>query len=410
MLTSALILLFSEMKLLEHSAKTWLRSLDLPVPYGHVARTPEEAGAAAHALGGRVAIKALVPAGRRSKAGGVKFATGAREAQDAAQAVFLLEFAGHKAAEVYVEPALDIIAEYYVSFGFGQLTPQVVVSRRGGVDIEATTDGIFTAEIDPLKPLSAWRAAHLWDQAGVESALIPQLAALTVRLYHAFCDADALMLEVNPIAMTRDGILTIVGTMLELDPNALFRHPQWQKLGQEQTGAGGRAMNERERAVMAADRKFPGGAIRYTELAGDIALFVSGGGAGLLQHDLVLAAGGRPANHSDLSPASVDKPAALFDAMFTNPEAKGLLVGMNYLQLLPCTLIIEALVQSITRNGVDPLRFPIIVRVFGPMEAEARELAAKVPGIRYLPHGATLDQGVREIVAAVGRVDQAAGG
>jgi len=97
----------------------------------------------------------------------------------------------------------------------------------------------------------------------------------------------------------------------------------------------------------------------------------------------------------------VDKPAALFDAIFTNPEAKGLLIGMNYLQLLPCTLIIEALLLSLKRNAADPRRFPIVVRVFGPKEDEARRLAATVPGIRYLPHAASLEDGVREIVAAV---------
>jgi succinyl-CoA synthetase beta subunit len=117
----------------------------------------------------------------------------------------------------------------------------------------------------------------------------------------------------------------------------------------------------------------------------------------------MLAAGGRPANHSDLSPASVDKPAALFDAMFNNPDAKGLLVGLNFVQLLPCTLVIEALLLSLKRNHVDPRRFPIVVRLFGPREDEARQLAATAPGIHYLPHGASLEEGVRRIVALVGQ-------
>jgi len=115
----------------------------------------------------------------------------------------------------------------------------------------------------------------------------------------------------------------------------------------------------------------------------------------------VVAAGGRPANHSDLSPASIDKPAALFDAIFTNPRVKGVLVGMNYLQLLPCTLVIEALLLSLRRNRIDPRRLPIVLRAFGPKEDEARAMAASVPGLRYMPHGATLEEAVREVVAAV---------
>lgn len=402
------------MKLLEDRAKQWLRARELPVPDGRAASTAQEAGAAARALGGRVVVKALVAAGRRGKAGGVKLVEGESAAQTAARETLGMQVAGQRAERVYVETAVEIEAEFYLSFGFGRLAPQVVVSRRGGVDIEAVarTDpaAIVTADIDPLRGLPPWRAAKLWDDAGTESKRIPALAALTAQLYDAFCAADALMLEVNPIAVTPEGRLAIVGTMMEIDDNALFRHPAWRELGPEEAGAGGRATSPRERAVIEADRRFAGGAIRYTELPGDIGLFVSGGGAGLLQHDLILAAGGRPANHSDLSPASVDKPAALLDAIFTNPEAKGLLIGMNYVQLLPCTLIIEALLLSLKRNAVDPRRFPIVVRVFGPKEDEARRLAATVPGIRYLPHGASLEDGAREIVAAVKALREAGGG
>lgn len=401
------------MKLLEDGAKAWLRARDLRVPEGRAAGTPEEAGEAARALGGRVAVKALVSAGRRGKAGGVKIAEDEPAAHAAARAILGMELAGQRAGRVYVEAAVEIAAEFYLSFGFGRLAPQAVVSCRGGVDIEALAAtepaAIVSAEIDPLRGLSVWQAAGLWDRAGIESKLIPALAALTARLYDAFRAADALLLEVNPLAVARDGSLSIVGTMMEIDDNALFRQPAWQDLGLHGAGPGGRPLNARERAVAAADRKFAGGSMRYVELPGDIALFISGGGAGLLQHDLMLAAGGRPANHSDLSPATIDKPAALFDAMFANPDAKGLLIGMNYLQLLPCVLIIEALLLAIKRNGVDPRRFPIVVRLFGPKEDEARRLAATVPGIRYLPHGASLDDGVRAIVTAVKEIREGSG-
>lgn len=398
------------MRLLEDRAKAWLRAHGLPVPDGRAAGSPEEAGVAARDLGGRVAVKALVAAGRRGKVGGVKIAEGGNAARAAAQAILGTDVAGQRCTQVYVESAVAIESELYLSLGFGQLAPQAVLSRRGGVDIEAVAKeapaDIVSVDIDPLRGLTVWRAAELWDRAGVESRHIPALAALTARLYEAFRTADALMLEANPVAVTPDGSLSVIGTMMEIDDNALFRHPHWQDLGLDDVGSGGRPLNDRERAVIAADRKFAGGAIRYTEVPGDIALFVSGGGAGLLQHDLVLAAGGRPANHSDLSPASVDKPAALFDAIFANPQAKGMLMGMNYLQLLPCTLVIEALLLSLQRSNVDTRRFPIVVRVFGPKEDEARQMAASVPGLRYMPPGASLEDAVREIVAAVKALPQ----
>ena len=395
------------MKLLEDRAKAWLRMRGLPVPQGRAVTTPAEAAEAAVALGNRVAIKALVAAGRRGKAGGVKLVDGPDSARRAAQDILRLEIAGQRCSRVYVEAAADIKDEFYLSFGFGKLAPEIVVSRCGGVDIEevaATNAGdLVRAGIDPLLGLTPSRAAELWDRSGIASELIPALASLTAKLYAAFCASDALMLEVNPVGVLQDGSLSIVGAMMEIDDNALFRHPDWRDLGLGEAGPGGRALNERELAVIEADRKFPGGAIRYTEVTGEIALFLAGGGAGLLQHDLVIAAGGRPANHSDLSPTNVEKPAALFDAIFANPGAKGLLVGMNYLQMLPCTLVAEALLLSLARNKVDTTRFPIVMRVFGPGEEQARAMVAGIPGLRYLPTGASLEDGVREIVAAVGR-------
>lgn len=395
------------MKLLEDRAKAWLGARGLPVPLGRTANSAEQASAVAAELGGRVAVKALVAAGRRGKAGGVKLVDGPECARLAAQEILHLEIAGQRCSSVYVEAAADIQDELYLSFGFGKLAHEIVVSRRGGVDIEevaARNPGdLVRAEIDPLRGLTSWRAAELWDRAGIVSKLIPALALLTANLYAAFCAADALIFEVNPIGVSPDGSLCIVGAMMEIDDNALFRHPDWRDLGLGEAGPGGRALNERELAVIEADRKFPGGAIRYTEVPGEIALFLAGGGAGLLQHDLVIAAGGRPANHSDLSPTNVEKPAALFDAIFANPAAKGLLVGMNYLQMLPCTLVTEALLLSLGRNKVDTRKFPIVLRVFGPGEEKARAMAAAIPGLRYLPAGASLEDGVREIVAAVGR-------
>ena len=103
-----------------------------------------------------------------------------------------------------------------------------------------------------------------------------------------------------------------------------------------------------------------------------------------------------------------EKPAAIIEAIFSNPNARGLLIGFNYLQLAPCDLVIRALLLAMERRKVDPRKFPIVVRLFGPNEAEARRLVAGIPGIRYLPKGASLADGVREIVAEVGKLPKAA--
>lgn len=395
------------MKLTEDLTKNWLRERGLSVPPGRVADSAQEAQVAAAELGGRVAVKALVAAGRRGKAGGVILADDPAAAAAAATSILGTTVTGLPVGRVYVEQAVAIDEELYLSFAFGSFVPKVVVSRSGGVDIEhvAADDParVVSRDIDPLRGLSTWDAVNLWDRAGIPSAAIPRLAALTVKLYQAFCDADALMLEVNPLAVVGDDLL-IVGSMLEVDDCALFRHSGWRSLSLTEIGPGGRPLNERERAVVDADRKFPGGALRYTEVDGDIALLVCGGGAGLLQHDLVLAAGGRPANHSDMGTTPTpDKPTAMLTAMLSNPSVRGLLIGFNYLQLARCDVILQALEIAVGRCGIDTRKFPIVIRLFGPMEDEARRIAARIPGVRYLPRGASLSDGVNAIVQAVGQ-------
>lgn len=396
------------MRLHEDAAKAALAAAGIEVPRAAVvtdARSASRAAAELAGAGGRVAIKALVAAGRRGKAGAVAVCA-ADEAEAAADRILAAGFDGRPVGRLYVEAAVDIAEELYASFAFGPLAPRLVVSRRGGVDIEAVAhespEAIVVREIDPLAGLQTWHAAAAWEQAGVPSARVPALAEFTARLYRAFCEVDGLMLELNPIALTPDGVPKLVGAMLEVDDNALHRHPAWRDLAEESAGPGGRPLTAGERAVAEANRTFPGGATRYIELDGDIGLLVSGGGASLYQHDLILEYGGRPANHTDFSPTPTpDKHVAVLDAIFRRGGVRGLLVGCNVLQLARCDLIVEALAIALRRHAIDPLRFPIVIRLIGPHEAEARAIAAQFPGIRYLPREATLAHACAEIVAAV---------
>ena len=206
------------------------------------------------------------------------------------------------------------------------------------------------------------------------------------------------MIECNPIAVDGNGHLGLVGAMMEIDDNALFRHRD--RAG-EGTGFGaeGRILNERELAVMRANETLPGGALRYAELDGNIGVLMGGGGASLLQHDMVVDFGGKLANHTDFSPApSIDKPLAVLNAILENPNAKGLLLSFNYLQLLPCNVLVNALCEALRQHEIDARTFPVVVRVFGPGEDEARAMVEAFPGVRYLPPKASLDDAVKLIV------------
>lgn len=387
--------------LTEDKTKAWLAARGLPVPAGAVANDADEAARVVDRFGGGV-IKALVATGRRGKAGAVRIAADEKEAKEAAKAILGAIVAGHPVERLYVETKVAIEREFYLAFAFEGRSPSVVASINGGVDIEdvhrKSPDSIVHRLIDAAVGLRFWDALELWEAAKAPNELLVVLSKITVDLWRAFRDADALTLEINPLAIDGAKKLSLVGAMMGIDPNALFRQTQWQAGASEQ-GVAGRKPTKGELAVAEANRTLPGGAVRYTELDGEIGMLVGGGGASLLVHDMILARGGRPANHTDSSPGPItEKLKVMLREILSNPKTRGLLLAYNRLQMARCDVKIEALADALRQSGVDPRSFPIVVRLVGPAERRARELAAEFPGIEYLDDDASLDDAVALIV------------
>jgi len=394
--------------LTEDLAKAFLRDRSLPVPRGCAADTPEAAGLAAAELGGRAVVKALVPAGRRGKAGAVRFADTPEAARTAARDLLALTIANLQVEQVYVESHEDIASELYLSFILNSYPPTVMASREGGVDIEEIgrnrPDAIARLDVDPLRGLKSWHAVDLWERAGVDNQLLPALGRLTSALWEAFRSADALTLELNPIAVRKDGSLCLVGAMLGVDDSALGRHPEWRKAAIAGATRAGRQANERELAVIAANNKTPGAVFRYSELDGDIGFIVGGGGASLLQHDMMLAMGAAPANHLDSTPGAgwKEKMGAIFDAILANPKVRGILVSYNFLQLVQVDQRMQHILEILVERHVDPKVLPIVIRLFGPGEDKARAIAATLPGLHYMAPGTPIDAAVAKIIELTG--------
>ena len=387
--------------LFENEVKAWLAARGLPVPTGQVARHADEARTIAEGFSCGAVVKALVPTGRRGKAGAVRLAGSPEEAGAAAAAILVRRIEGFPVAAVYVEERIDIREEFFLSFSLTQEGPKVFVSTQGGVEIdmlfEKHPEAIVHDDIDPLHGLPVWRAIDLWCRSGVtHAALLPKLGALTARLYDAFQAADALTLEINPLVVTPDENLCLVGAMMAVDEYALFRHPQWRDAAQKIEPVG----NEREHRVRMANAAYPGGEAQYVELGGDIGLFVGGGGAGLYLHDLIVEMGGRPANHCVTPPTGSDtrKTKAVLLAILSNPATCCLLVGFNFAQMARADVRLRALTEVLMEQSIDTRGFPIVVRLFGAGEEEARMLASAFPGITYMPRGSSLRQAAAEIV------------
>ncbi|HEY9278892.1 MAG TPA: ATP-grasp domain-containing protein [Eoetvoesiella sp.] len=390
----------------EAQTKQWLHASQFPVPQGVTATSADAAHTTTASFPGPAVVKALVPTGRRGKAGGVIMARDAGERGKAAAQLIGTAVNGHLVNAVYIEECIAIEQEYFLAFLLTDAGPQVLVSRFGGVDIEDTmrTDpkSVLREQIDPIRGLSTWNAAELWLMAGIKGPTLPKLADLTSRLYSAFCQADALTLEVNPLALDVEGKLHIVGAMMGVDSHALFRHTQWLEKSSSLPD------NPRERAVALANRNFRGGECQYIELDGNIGLLVGGGGAGLYLHDMVIAAGGSPANHCVTPPTSTDnrKLKAVLGAILDNPALRGLLIAFNFAQMARTDIRVRTLVELLDEKQIDTAHLPIVIRLFGAGEQESRAMVADQANIHYVPRGTTLKEAAQLIVQLTAAVQQ----
>jgi succinyl-CoA synthetase beta subunit len=386
--------------LTEDRTKRYLAACGLPVARGAVCATPDEAAAAARAVGNGAVVKALVAAGRRGKAGAITLVATPEEAAAAARAMLGTAVAGIEVARVYVEERIHIVQELYCSFVAEGYPPRVLLSRHGGIDIEETRRrdpaAIIVTEIDLLAGVTPWSGVAMWQRAGVKGAALGALGQLTAKLFAAWRGADATMLEINPLALDRAGKPVLVGAMMAVDECAIAR--QHNVLGDGGEAYASRSDNPRERAVFEANHRIRGGMVRYTELDGDIGLIVGGGGAGLYQHDLILSFGGRPANHSDQNGINVAKLKALASAVLDNPRVRSLLVGANHQQMTRTDRKVQAVIEVLQERQIDARRFPVVIRMFGPYEDEARRIASQVAGVRYLPRESSMADACRLIV------------
>ena len=390
--------------LTEDLTKAFLSDLGLPVPQGLAFVKSGEAARYAGTLSSGAVVKALIPTGRRGKAGAVVLTDTPEEVKAAAGRLLGTEVHGFAVEKIYVESKVEICREFYLSFSLDSFPGQILISSSGGVDIEEThardSASVIRGDIDPIKGVNKKQARYLWQKAGVTGDELAEVVSATTSLYDAFVKADAVMMEINPLVLDSDGAVSIVGAMLAIDENGLPRHPDWAEIADGSLIASWRKFNARELSVSEANRKIKGGAVRYTELDGDIALLVGGGGAGLLQHDMMLAIGGRPANHTDTNPGAgiEEKFKVTIRAIFDNPNVKCLLVSFNHQQLTHCARKAQPLAEILRERNVNTQEFPIIVRLVGPGEEEAKEILDEFPGLTYLPFDASLDDAVRTAV------------
>jgi succinyl-CoA synthetase beta subunit len=362
------------MNLHEYQAKDVFRSYGIAVPAGKVAASAEEAVAAARELGGSVwVVKAQVHAGGRGKAGGVKLARDA-EAVRAAAAELIgkrLKTAqtgaeGLPVNRVYVESGSDIAREIYLSLTLNRERSRIalIASAAGGMDIEEvahkTPEKILSVLVHPAAGLAAHQARELAFCLKLEGQQIVDFVALATALYRLYVEKDLSLVEVNPLIVTRAGALLALDAKINIDDNALFRHPELAQLRD--------ASQEDPMERRAAEHD-----LNYVSLDGNIACMVNGAGLAMATMDLIKLHGGQPANFLDVGGgATAERVTAAFELILSNSRVRAVLVNI-FGGIVRCDLIAEGIIKAVQKVGV---KVPVVVRLEGTNAPKARELLA----------------------------------
>ncbi len=395
-------------RVLEDRAKALLAEAGVRVPQGAAASTPAEAAAAARAVGGPVMVKALVPVGKRGKAGAIRAADTPEEAAAAARELLGAVVHHFPVRRVLVEEKVAIAQEWYFSLAFGARGPLAMFGTEGGVEVETlleeSPDALKRLEIDALEGLDEEACISFLRACGIHGAVLFRAAILMQACYDVFRRTEARLLEVNPIVVTEREEVAAAACVLDLDADALFRHPESEELLDADAASGWRPPTPIEAKVAEIDARIPPvGTTRFREVeGGEIALLWSGGGGGLYLLDTMARLGGKPATTFDITPGPLEeKYFEITKAILEMPNVRGALAGSNITSFSRVQLKVRAIARAVKETGVDLERFPFVVRFAGAGGEEARAIARTCPGLQYVGAEATLEEAAERIVAQV---------
>ena len=383
------------MDLYEYQARNLFRQHGVPVLDGAVATTPEEARSAAQSLldagSELVVVKAQVKTGGRGKAGGVKLARTAEEAEARARDILGMDIKGHTVRAVLISDGVDLDAEYYFSILLDRTERQYLAmcSREGGMDIETLAverpEALARIGIDPLEGITP-EVAHRIVEAG---PLADEVAAVIERLWEVFTAEDATLVEVNPLVKATDGRIIALDGKVTLDDNSRFRHPAHAELVDN---AATDPLEARAREA----------GLNYVRLEGEVGVLGNGAGLVMSTLDVVAGAGERhggmkPANFLDLGGgSSAEVMATGLEVVASDPQVRAILVNV-FGGITSCDTVAQGIVTAVESLGGLPK--PVVVRLDGNNADTGRAILADaaIEGVTVVD---TMD-GAADVVTAI---------
>ena len=351
------------MNLHEYQAKTLFRDHGIPVPDGIPVTDAQQAADAASTLGGdRWVVKAQVHAGGRGKAGGVVLTDSLEQTVAEAGRMLGSELktkqtgdTGLPINQVLIEKPTGIARELYMSVLVDRAARRIafMVSSAGGMNIEEvaaeTPEKILTVHVDPAAGLQAYQCRRMAFSLGLEGTQVRQFQAIAFGLYELFLDKDVSLVEINPLVVTDEGHLLALDAKINLDDNALYRHPDLVKLRD--------ISQEDAREAAAAEHD-----LNYISLDGTIGCMVNGAGLAMATMDLVKLHGGDPANFLDVGGGTTaERVTEAFKLILSDDKVQAVLVNI-FGGIVRCDLIAEGIINAVKEVGIS---VPVVVRLEG---------------------------------------------
>jgi succinyl-CoA synthetase beta subunit len=351
------------MNLHEYQAKHLLAKYDMPVPNNEVVWNVEQARDASHKIGGeRWVVKAQVHAGGRGKAGGVRLVANEEELISAVRALlgtrlvtYQTDQHGLPVNQVLIEQPSNIARELYLGAVIDRAQRRIVImaSTEGGVEIEKiaeeTPEKIIKITIDPLVGIQPFQCRELGFALKLKAEQVKQLTHLLINLYKMILECDLSLIEINPLAVTKEGHLLCLDAKINIDDNAMYRQSALREMrdtAQE---------DERETRAQQAE-------INYIALDGDIGCMVNGAGLAMATMDLIKLNGGNPANFLDVGGgATKERVTEAFKIILSDKNVKGVLVNI-FGGIVRCDLIADGIMSAVAEVGIE---IPVVVRLEG---------------------------------------------
>jgi len=355
------------MDLFEYQGKSLYQDYDISHPKSSLVKDPKELQEL-KGLSYPVVVKAQVQVGGRGKAGGIKVANNHDELIELGNQIYGMDIKGHKVEVLLIEEASEILEEYYLSFTLDRSAKKylMMLSAKGGMDIEQVAKDnpkdLVKLHISPSKGLDKKDLDESIIEANLNQKYKNELSEIISKLYELFEEGDCDLVEVNPLAITNEGVMAL-DSKVALDMNAKFKHENFQIL-------------EDEIPIPEEEKFAKEKGLNFIKLEGFVGIIGNGAGLVMSTLDVVAEHGGSASNFLDIGGgAKSETVSAALEVLETDSNVKSVLINI-FGGITRCDLVADGIVEA---TSGKKLKWPIIIRLDGTNSKEGLEILKNNP-------------------------------